>query len=58
MYEGFHHSITYSDKILESSVPKVEVLLNSNIEIWVNVIQSLKIIIEKMVATNCIWQRK
>lgn len=33
MYEGFHHSITYSDKILESSVPKVEVLLNSNIEI-------------------------
>ena len=58
MYEDFYHSIIYSDKILESSVPKVEVLLNSNIENWVNVIQSLKIVIEKMVATNCIWQRK
>ena len=32
MYEDFYHSIIYSDKILESSVPKVEVLLNSNIE--------------------------
>ena len=51
-------TVLSSDKILESSVSKVEVLLNSNIEIWVNVIQSLKMIIEKMVATNCIWQRK